>query len=183
MATPLEPGSPATEENQFLLKNLGAFAVLWSKFDVLVDTANMKLLNLTPMQAAIVGPNLGFKAKLSILQSLLSLDEAKNKAALAALAKVSNLAGRNAIMHGHVDVGDNWIEFVKIEVGPKISAKQRRFQDDEFHDHLIALDAAMTEAQQLLGLSDADLEIIEKIGKSLASKSPTSPSPPSTKAP
>jgi hypothetical protein len=183
MATPIEPGSPATEENQFLLKNLGVFAVLWSKFDVLVDTANMKLLNLTPMQAAIVGPNLGFKAKLSILQSLLSLEPDKNKQTLSALADVTAIAGRNAIMHGHIDIGENWIEFVKIEVGPKISARQRRFEDDEFHDHLLALDAAMTKTQQLLGLSDSDLDIIEKIGKSLSSKPPTSPSAPSAKKP
>lgn len=181
MATPIEPGSPATEENQFLLQNLGAFAVMWSCFDVLVDTAIMKILNLTPIQGAIVGPNLGFQAKLSILRSLLSLDKDKNQEILSTLTKITNIAGRNAIMHGHVDIGEDWIEFIKIEVRTELTAKKRRFENDQFHDHLVELEANLTKVQRLLGLSNEDLMIIENIGKSLASKTSTSPSPPSAK--
>jgi hypothetical protein len=181
MATPLEPGSPATEENQLLLKNLGAFTALWSSFDVLIDTAIMKLLKLSPIQGAIVSPNLGFQAKLSILQSLLNLEADKNAPTLAALASISNMAGRNSIIHGHVHIGDDWIEFIKVDVKTKITAKKKRFENYAFEDHLHELYNLIEQAQRLLGISDDDLEIIPNIGKSLASKSATSPSPPSAK--
>jgi hypothetical protein len=181
MATPARSGPRNTVENTILVGHLGFFTVMWSIFDMLIDAAIMKELGLTPMQGAIVTSSLAHKAKISILRSLLNLDSKKNAEALSTLGKITQLAGRNSIMHGHVHIGDTSLSFVKMDVDSQLTAKQKRFENLEFGALVTEIANLVKKVQGQLGLSQEDLDIIPNIGKSLANKTSTSPTSPSAK--
>jgi hypothetical protein len=170
--TTIRPQS--TPENAKLILDLGRFTIVWSIFDTILDAAIMKLLRLSANEAAIVTCSLSNSSKVSIVRSLLH-HQNPNHPAIAKLSTLVTEAGRNAVMHGSVLIGDASMSFLKMDVSNKLTAKSKDFAHAELSAKVGDMAKQCDEIQALLGISEAERASIPQIAKTLSTKSDISP--------
>ena len=170
-----------TDQNLKLIALLGNFVIAWSIFDQAIDVGIMKHLGITSRQAAIVLSGLGFERKVSILRALINENSPPNKDAISSISKIMETAKRNLLLHASIWMGNDHLEFVKMDTHKTLTVRHENYNVKRFSETIDAITANILQLQSQLQISDEELSSIAKIGKSLADKSATSPSPPSTK--
>jgi hypothetical protein len=88
-------GMPA----DMLAAALGHFVMAWSSVEAVIEVAIKKQLRLKPLESSVVTAGLQFKARCSILMSLLNREPEKYADAIAALKAMKNIQDRNDILH------------------------------------------------------------------------------------
>ena len=172
-----------TADNNHLITSLGRFVITWSILDLTLDAAIKNHLGVDIHRSAIVTTGLGFERKVSILRALLQLNDPKYAEAIALLGTITTTARRNVMLHGHVWVGDDQLEFVKMDTDKKLSARMVAFKPKEFHELIKSLAVMIDKLQGLVGVTEEDKHAIANIGKSLATNKPKSGKPQTELAP
>jgi hypothetical protein len=148
-----------------VLKAYGLFMVTWSVLESLLEVAIKKQLGITEVQTAIVTSSLGFRARSSILSSLLALDGAKQNGAISLLNKISEDAKRNTLVHGHIFVGEEEkLTFVKADISKRYRAKRASFTSSALLRHVQTINSDIANLQTLLRITDQELDSFGKIG-------------------
>lgn len=135
--------------------------VAWSVVDSAVQTALMKELKLTPIQGQIVTTNMQFRQRTAVLRSLLGLHGEKHREAIRLLQRLEKGARRNMLVHGHIIVGvPGQLTFVKSSVSEDagFKAKKASFTAEALTRHIIALTEKTNRLQNLLGVTDSDMQ-------------------------
>lgn len=166
-------------EHALILQAYGTFLVAWSVFESILDFVIEREAGLKTLHAIIIVSGLGFERKSGIAKSLLALNP-KNAEAISTINKLTQEAGRNAIIHGEVHVGKKHIEFVKHKTDQMLKTSVKSFTATELTDLVKRVSALTGELQDQVNIQDDDLIRHGEIAKSLWSKSATSPSPPSS---
>ena len=143
----------------------GTFMVSWSVLESVLEVAIMKQLKISELQAAIVTSSLGFRARSTILSSLLNLHGDEYSEAVKVLNKITQNAKRNTFVHGHIFVGEQEkLTFVKADVNQKYRAKRVTLTAVELYLHVLEINSSVAVLQKLLAISDDELNSFAKIG-------------------
>jgi hypothetical protein len=152
--------------------------VAWSVLESVLEVAIMKQLGITEMQTAIITSSLGFKARASILSSLLALHNGTHTKAIKLLNQITQDAKRNALVHGHIFVGEHEkLTFVKADVSQRYRARRTTFSAADLIIHVQTLNTSVHALQVLLGVSDDELDSFAKIGFNASAKANEKPPP------
>lgn len=162
------------------LISYGLFMVTWSVFETILDVTIAREAGLKPPQSIIVTSGLGFERKASIARSLLALHKPQNEKAISLINKITQEASRNSLVHGIVFVGQNAIEFIKCDTDQSLKVKSKKFKDDELASLVASICGMIDQLQIELSVSNEDLAKYGDSLKSLVTKAPTSPKPPSS---
>ncbi|WP_146986214.1 hypothetical protein [Bradyrhizobium macuxiense] len=105
MSDSSDPGEPSNaDEVRTFFAIYGSFLQLWQTFELVIEVAIMRRLNLSARHASIVLNSLNFAAKSNILSSLLK--EEGDQEALSALGNAQTKAGRNDFIHSFLTIQD-----------------------------------------------------------------------------
>jgi hypothetical protein len=162
----------------------GLFMTTWAVLEVVIEVAITKQLGLDGTRGNIVTSGLQFERRASILRSLLALHGTTHAQAIKLITQITQDARRNTLTHGLVRVSQETLDFVKRETVNSLKATKITFTTVDLVAHVQKVNGSIMKLQELLGITDADLEEFSIIAENLANKSATSPKPPnSTKAP
>lgn len=109
--------------NMPLLQMLGSFVLSWSAIEASIEVCISRELGLKPLESSIVTAGLMFKARSSILLSLLNRDAKKNEKAISVLKKILELEDRNDIMHSVIGGSDSQIWFNRRKTNRHFASK------------------------------------------------------------
>jgi hypothetical protein len=167
-----------------ILAAYGLFMVNWSLFEITLEVGIMKQVELHPVEGTIVTSGLQIERRASILRSLLAIHgEKKFKETIMLINQVVAQAKRNSIIHGHVFFGGDGkeIKFVQRNTDQKLTAKSVSFDAKAMLAHAASLREKIVSLQELLSISNSDLEEFAKVGLILTNKSETSHKQPNSK--
>jgi hypothetical protein len=166
-----------------ILAAYGLFMVNWSLFEITLEVGIMKQVELHPVEGTIVTPGLQIERRASILRSLLAIHGEKFKETITLINQVVAQAKRNSIIHGHVFFGGDGkeIKFVQRNTDQKLTAKSVSFDAKAMLAHAASLREKIVRLQELLSISNSDLEEFAKVGLILTNKSETSHKQPNSK--
>lgn len=157
--------------NSEAFRALGVFMIAWSGLETVIEVAIKKQLGVDDQVGEITTSSLGFMSKSNILTSLLQLQAPKHDKAIKLLSQITGDAKRNAIVHGRVFMDSQGkITFVKSIVNTKYRAKRISFAPEELDSHAIKLNSRTAQLQQLLDISEAELESFAHIGYSMSAQ-------------
>ena len=133
---------------------LGYFVMAWSLIEAAIEVGIGKQLGIKPLESSIVTAGLMFKARASILASLLNRDPSKNATALSLLKEIQAIEDRNDILHSVVGSGTNQIWFNRRKTKNKFSSKIERYNWER-------LSATVLSISQLAGDLMAALDVTQ----------------------
>ena len=152
---------------------VGRFYGIWSTFEVLVEVAIAKTLDIDFEKANLLLGGLGTKRKTSILKSALHLKGKHD--AIELIKDIVSDAKRNSIAHGiigHRRKGEE-LSFLFRDSDDKFRAREYVFSKEEMFHHCKDLLGEIADLQSELGLNDAMLAEYSKAAESLSAKSET----------
>jgi hypothetical protein len=157
---PGDVSAPDAEEMRAFFALYGSFLQLWQTFELVIEIAIMKQLNLSALHASIVLCSLGFQAKSNILVSLLKEDTRKNLEALSAIGNAQTQAGRNAFTHSFLTRSEagGQLRLINRDVKNGYSAKLKEVDVSLMHTHGDGFASAFRRAQDALGVTDAEVD-------------------------
>jgi hypothetical protein len=128
LAMPKTPQRPAPTgkwemPNPELTHRLGQFVMAWSLIETTIEIGIGKELGTAPLETSIVTAGLMFKARASILMSLLNRDSTKNADALSLLKEIRNLEDRNDFMHSVIGGSADLLWFNRRKTNEKFTSK------------------------------------------------------------
>lgn len=160
--------------------SLGHFIIIWGCFEELLEVYIQRRSSLSLLNATIILSGLGFERKASIARSFMSLDGDAMKDARALVNKIVAVAERNALVHGQILSITNAMVIAKRTTDQNLRVRILTFTPDSIGEKVRDVTRMVTKLQSLLGITNADIERYEKTTHNLASKSATSPKPPSS---
>jgi hypothetical protein len=161
------------------VRGVGAFVILWSVFEAVLEIGIMRELKLSPVKSAIVTCEMGTKARSGCLRSLISLDRPKHEA-LGLILRIINEGERNTIHHGMIQVRPAPIKFIKRTAGGSYKETITSFSSQKMQSHINKLSGLINSLQSSLGITDNDLNTFLEESRP-TSNSSMSPKPPSSK--
>ena len=160
------------------LNAYGLFMVTWSILESVLEVAIMKQLGINEMQTAIVTSSLGFKARASILSSLLALHGDKHSETIKLLNQITQNAKRNTLVHGHIFVGEHEkLTFVKADASQRYRARRATFSAADLITHVQTLNSSIQSLQAFLGVTDDELNSFAKVGFNASASRSGKPTP------
>lgn len=148
----------------------GLFLVVWATFEAVLEVATMKLTGMEPAHAVIVSSGLGFERKASITRSLLALEGDKHAGSISLINKITQLAERNALVHGQIRIGSQSVTFVKRTTDQRLQTSEKRLSATEFAVKVGDLNALVAQLQATLGVTDDEMEAYSKTGLNFLKK-------------
>ena len=106
---------------------LGHFVMAWSLIEAAIEIGIGKQLGTKPLETSIVTAGLMFRARASILMSLLNRDKSKNSEAIRLLKEVEGIEDRNDIMHSVIGGNANQIWFNRRKTKNRFTSKIERY--------------------------------------------------------
>lgn len=143
--------------NDKLAAALGQFLVAFSTVETVLEVGIAKLLNLDPQRASIVTGGLAFKARTTILSSLLHLDEKANKDAIAALKKLTSRGERNHIAHAVIAYSSSRVKFYHRQVQERLKVREKNFDANQLFALAVEFGEFGAKLQECLGISSDDI--------------------------
>jgi len=133
-----------------LLIMLGSFIMAWSLIEAAIEVGIGKQLGTKPLETSIVTAGLMFRARASILVSLLNRDHVKNAEAIRLLKEVENIEDRNDIMHSVIGGSITQIWFNRRKTKRKFTSKIEYY--DQIRMNSLVLNTADISAQLMKAL-------------------------------
>lgn len=135
----------------------GLFLIAWSRFDLVIEAAAAKALELEGRDASVVLAGLMFQAKLNMLFSALP-DDAERANKIKIVRHAMEVGERNAIIHGiFISTGETF-NFITREVKDKLKVRKKRMTEHEMRMHTMQFIEKSLLAQNALGLSVDELD-------------------------
>jgi hypothetical protein len=158
MNKPPEPAPTGNWQmpNPKLTQMLGQFVMAWSLIEATIEIGIGKQLGTQPLETSIVTAGLMFRARASILMSLLNRDSSKNSEAIRLLKEAEGIEDRNDIMHSVIGGSTNQIWFNRRKTKNRFTSKIERYNQVRINStvlHITDLSGALMAA---LGISRAD---------------------------
>lgn len=127
---------------------------------MIIEIAAIKALGLDYEKGHIVFGSLQFKAKSSILRTLLKRSDPPNENGITSLHKLVQFARRNALVHSIVVASSTkpLLEFYKRDVDSDIKVKKMYFNDDEMSGHIGTLIELQSEIEKQLNVTREDIQ-------------------------
>jgi hypothetical protein len=119
----LAPSGRWEMPNEALTQALGQFIMAWSLVESTIEVAICKQLGLAPLESSIITAGLMFKARATILQSLLKRSPRKNAKAIEIIQEIQDVDDRNDILHSIIGGSKNTIWFNRRKTQRKFSSK------------------------------------------------------------
>jgi hypothetical protein len=136
----------------------GMFMITWSIVDSVVQAAIMKNLGIAASDAVILTGKMQFNPRVQLLCALLKREGDTHKDAIKLLNKTEGFSQRNTLVHGNIIVGvPDVLTFVKYDGG---ASTRQSFSADNMLKHVSALNNRIVTLQQLLKITDADMQLI-----------------------
>jgi hypothetical protein len=145
---------------RYFMTMYGAFLLLWQEFELMMEIAIMRELNLTADVGSALCASLAFQAKFSTLLALLRRDQS-NKSKIAAVKTAQKVAKRNAFVHGFI---------LNLKEDPRIRLVNRTNRNGKYKvtstavgmlsmvNHAAEFMEAFEAAGESLGISIADID-------------------------
>jgi hypothetical protein len=146
---------------------LGHFIMAWSLIEAAIEVGIGKQLGTKPLETSIVTAGLMFKARSSILMSLLTRHPQKNEKAIHVLKKIEDIEDRNDIMHSVIGGSASQIWFNRRKTRRKFTSKIETYDQ-------IRINSVVLSISELAGKLMRALEISQQEYLTFF-KSPTTP--------
>jgi len=173
-------------ELQRLLSGYAGFMFTWSQFETLLEVIIMRETRMSQTKAIVVCSGLGFERKASIARSLLALHGEKFKDAISTINTITTNAERNALIHslvaGDLASSSPSLVFTKRTTDQKLVVKDKTFDATAMGDKTKLITQLRRRLIDTAGITRAMIDGYVRTNRSLASKSATSPKPPSSKS-
>lgn len=161
--------------NQSLAQMLGHFVMAWSLVEAAIEIGIGKQLGTKPLETSIVTAGLMFRARSSILMSLLNRDSSKNSEAIRVLKQVELIEDRNDIMHSVIGGSADQIWFNRRKTKNKFTSKIERYNQVRLNSTVLNIADLSGQLMKSLGISRTDyLEFFQQ-SHNAANNSPVSP--------
>jgi hypothetical protein len=132
--------------------------ITWSIIESVLQAGIMKQLNIDARKTVIVTANQQFYPRMQMLCKLLKIEGDRNKEAISILNKIEGYAKRNSLVHGLIIVGvPGELTFVKHDGN---TSSRETFNSSDFLVHITGLTNRINRVQELLGISDQDIQRI-----------------------
>jgi hypothetical protein len=151
---------PHTEQMREFFSLYGSFLQLWQSFELVIEIAIMRQLNLSIRHASIVLNSLNFSAKSSILLALLKEDAERIRSQFWQFQKAQTQAERNDFAHSfltHWDEGQMQLVRRNVRNG-NYSVGLRDVSATTMHDHGHQFAEALRTAHEALGITEVDVD-------------------------
>ena len=146
----------ASLEQNELIRLYGLFMISWSIVEHVVQCAMWKNLGTDIERAAIVTAKLQFNPRVQLLKNLLQISGDHHVEAIKILGKLEGFAHRNTLVHGQIIIGDpQALTFIKSDGG---NVLVKKFKVDQMTDHLIGLNSRTDRLEQLLAVTELDMQ-------------------------
>ncbi len=153
---------------------LGHFIMAWSLIEAAIEIGIGKQLGTKPLETSIVTAGLMFRARSSILMSLLNRDPSKNSEAIRILKEVEGIEDRNDIMHSVIGGSANQIWFNR-KTKHRFTSKIERYNQTRLNSTVLAIADLSGKLMSALGISRTDyLEFFQQ-SHNAVNNSPASP--------
>jgi hypothetical protein len=139
-----------------LVEMLGNFVLAWSLIESTIEIGIGKQLGTKPLETSIVTAGLMFRARSSILSSLLQRDPVKNADAIAVLKEIEKIEDRNDIMHSVIGGSANQIWFNRRKTQKRFSSKIEHYNQIRMNSTVLAVADLSTQLMAALGVSRED---------------------------
>lgn len=149
------------EERTQLLHDLGILVALWSQFEIYIEMAIMGITKVSPLHNSILLGSLQFKAKVSILKSLLRTEGKTDT--ISKINTAVSFAKRNVLMHSAMSSERDFSKFGFFyrSVDDGYNVKAHTYTATDFHKHVYRFKDLANDAIDDLGLSE---EMMQKYG-------------------
>ena len=135
----------------------GSFMILWATFELLIEIAIMRELNLSPRDTSITVGGLGFGAKVEIFFSLMAKSETNSNKSKK-VREFQNIAKRNALVHSFPVLQGRDYVLIRREVKGNLIIKRTRYNERQLYQHVSSLSDKLVEVQNELKITDDDID-------------------------
>jgi hypothetical protein len=142
--------------NPSLAQMLGHFVMAWSLVEAGIEIGIGKQLGTQPLETSIITAGLMFRARSSILMSLLNRDPSKNSEAIRILKEVEGIEDRNDIMHSVIGGSANQIWFNRRKTKNRFTSKIERYNQVRLNSTVLAIADLSGQLMSALKISRAD---------------------------
>jgi len=142
--------------NAKLIQMLGHFVQAWSLIESSMEVCIGKQLGLPPLETSIITSGLMFRARASILMSLLNRDPSKNREAIRILKQIQSIEDRNDIMHSVIGGSENEIWFNRRKTTKKFDSKIERYSQIRMNSLALSVSDLAGELMRSLGVSKSE---------------------------
>jgi hypothetical protein len=158
MNKPPEPAPTGSWEmpNPQLIQTLGQFVMAWSLIEATIEIGIGKQLGTKPLETSIVTAGLMFRARASILMSLLNRDPSKNSEAIRLLKEVEGIEDRNDIMHSVIGGSASQIWFNRRKTKNRFTSKIERYNQVRMNSTVLHIADLSGSLMKAIGISRAD---------------------------
>lgn len=139
-----------------LTQALGQFIMGWALVESTIEVGIAKQLKLAPFEGSIVTAGLMFKARASILQSLLKRDPKANAAAIDTIKEIQDVEDRNDILHSVIGGSKSQIWFNRRKTQRKFTSKIENYDRQRLLSACLKCSDLASKLQQDLGITNAD---------------------------
>jgi hypothetical protein len=139
-----------------LTEMLGHFIMAWSLIEAAIEVGIGKQLGTKPHESSIVTAGLMFKARSSILMSLLNREPQKNERAIQVLKKIEDIEDRNDIMHSVIGGSADQIWFNRRKTKRKFTSKIENYNQVRLNSVVLATSQLAGELMKALGIERHD---------------------------
>jgi hypothetical protein len=174
---PPEPAPSGAWEmpNPNLAQMLGHFVMAWSLVEAAIEIGIGRQLGTKPLETSIVTAGLMFRARSTILMSLLNREPIKNSDAIRILKEVEGIEDRNDIMHSVIGGNANQIWFNRRKTKNRFTSKIERYNQVRLNSTVLAIADLSGKLMSALGISRADYLDFFQQSHNAANNSPVSP--------
>lgn len=139
-----------------LAQMLGHFVMAWSLIEAAIEVGIGKQLGMKPLETSIVTAGLMFKARASILMSLLNRDPATNAKAISILKEIEGIEDRNDIMHSIIGGSADQIWFNRRKTRNKFTSKIERYNQLRLNSAVLGISELSGDLMRELGITRDD---------------------------
>lgn len=132
---------------------LGYFIMAWSLIEAAIEVGIGKQLGTEPLESSIVTAGLMFRARASILMSLLNRDSSKNAEAISILKIIEQIEDRNDILHSTIGGSASQIWFNRRKTKRKFSSKIERYNQIRLKSTVLEVSDLSARLMAALGIS------------------------------
>ena len=158
MNKPTEPAPTGNWQmpNPSLAQMLGNFIMAWSLIEATIEIGIGRQLGTKPLETSIITAGLMFRARASILMSLLNRDPSKNSEAIRLLKTVEGIEDRNDIMHSVIGGSADQIWFNRRKTKNRFTSKIERYNQVRLNSTVLNIADLSGELMKALGINRAD---------------------------
>jgi len=161
----------------------GAFHASWISAEALLCYMIGSVLKISHTDTHIITAGMEFGRKAAIARNLVyRSNHPKKSDVIGLIGKLQNESKRNVFAHGLMVTNNDKVTFLDRTRGGDYDVTAHSFTLEEFIKHVKSVVKIGAELHRAFGPNEDDLEAFHQAALSIANKSATSPTPPSSKA-